>query len=277
MTHTMDRSRLEGNLNRLQQDLAAYAQEQNIAAPPATSTSCRKIADTIFLAHSTSDLKFETICNSGRLKSPAKLHSEGLKTLKTDAVELTLGTSEFVFLYAGAFSFPSSGCGLLFSRTLEAAHSADGAATPFDSGGLVNIFTRADMSETAAAFFSRHELPLFEHRDFLNDCLHLLFSAPYDYMEGIAPRHSGPVGLSRGDAVRRHTHEVRIPHEVHLRSPHLQAVFVPLRLALLPEIEKLLTWCHAEGFDVETYETDRQNDFAKLKTACIQYLRRHLS
>ncbi|MDI1310564.1 hypothetical protein [Prosthecobacter sp.] len=269
----MDRQRLEENLNRLQQDLVAYAQTHNLLA----SAECRKMADSILLAHSTSDLKFETLCRTGRLKSPAKLHDEGYKTLEPDAVERVLGTSEFVFLYAGAFSFPSSGCGLLFSSTLEIAHSADGAATPFDSGGLVNHFTRADMSEPVAAFFSRHELPLSEHRHFLHDCLHLLFSAPQDYLEGRPATHAGSLGLSGGDAVRRHTHEVRIPHEVPIRSQHLQAVFVPYRLTMQPEIEKLLTWCLAEGYDVVSYGADRENDFTKLKTACIQYLRRHLS
>jgi hypothetical protein len=132
-----------------------------------------------------------------------------------------------------------------------------------------------DPNESPFAFFQRHELPLSGYRNYLHDCLHSLFGAPFDYVMGKTPVHAGPIGLSGSDA-RRWIHETRIPNEVHLRGHHLKAVFAPRRAGLVPEIRSFLSWCSAEGFPIEVFDADRENDFAKLQSACIEYLRKEL-
>jgi hypothetical protein len=272
----MSRERCEQNLQRLLQELQGYLSANGIVAPASSAQVAAKIAPSIFLAHSTADANFVAICSpSGRVLSSAGLDAAGIKPLKPDAVEITLGTAAFVFLYAAAFSFPSSGCGLLFAPTLEQQHSDNGFATAFDSGGLISVFQRPDMSEPPRDFFMRHEFPISEHRSYLQSCLAALFSTPLDYFHGNPPQHPGPIGLTGGDC-RRWSHEVRIPNEVVVRSPHLQAVFIPRRLGLVPEIKHLVRWCESEGFDAIVYDADRENDFAKLKRACVEYLRDQL-
>ena len=261
----------------MSEELRTYVSQRNISVTTESASSAGTIASKIHLAHSTSDVNFVRICEGGaRLLSPALLDSGGIKPLETDAVERTLATSEFVFLYANAFSYPSSGCGLLFAPSLEADHYNDGSATPFDSGALVNHFRCPDPAEHPRDFFQRHQLPLSEHRDYLSQCLAALFRQPFDYVSGIAPIHPGPIGITGGDPCRRSTHEVRIPSSVHIRSRHLQAVFAPTRISLEPEVLHLLKWCEAEGFDVVSFDSDRDNDFTKLKSACIEYLRTKL-
>ena len=221
------------------------------------------------LAHSSAGTNLSRICASGRLFSPQMLHDEGLKTLADHAVERELGTAGFVFLYAAPFSFPNSGCGFLFSESLERRNKDLGSATPFDSGGLVDHIQRTS-GEPAREFFLRHELPLPSHRDYLRPCLESLYEKPGHYIDGTGPRHDGPLALTGGD-VRRWVHEVRIPHQVDIRSPHLKAVFAPRRLALVNEVRSLLLWCDAEGFDVVIFDADRDNDFSKLRSACVRY------
>ena len=272
----MSRDRCEKNLVRLLQDLDDYLGANGIDRSGVNPVSAKAVAQNIFLAHSTSVSNFVKICdNSGRLLSPQALDLKGIKPLQADAVENTLGTAGFVFLYAAPFSFPSSGCGLLFAKSLEHQHSSDGFATPFDSGALVNHFVRPEMAETPRDFFLRHELPISEHRNYLERCVGSLFVALSDYQEGNRPLHPGPIGLTGGDR-RQWTHEVRIPDEVVVRSQHLQAIFAPRRLGLVPEIKNLLNWCSSEGYDVEIFDADRENDFAKLRDACIEYLRTEL-
>lgn len=274
----MSRSRFEGNLRRMLDELQIYVSQQGISVSSASFSVAEKIASRIALAHSTSDSNFVKVCAGGAaLLSPAILDQRAIKMLKPDAVERTLGTSEFVFLYASAFSYPSSGCGLLFAHSLESDHPDNGSATAFDSGALVNHFRRPDPAEGPRDFFLRHQLPLSEHRDYLCRCVAALFRDPFDYVAGNEPIHPGPIGITGGDPCRRSTHEVRIPDNVPIRSPHLQAVFAPLRLSLEPQVQNLLKWCVAEGFDVVSFETDRDNDFAKLKNACIEYLRTKLN
>jgi hypothetical protein len=131
---SMIRKHCEENLKRLQNELETYASANGISGgDPAAA----KISKGIPLAHSTSDWNFVKICGSGCLYSPQALSGKGLKPLKSGAVELQLGTSGHVFFYAASFSFPGSGCGLLFGSSLERDNEHDGSATPFDSGGLV--------------------------------------------------------------------------------------------------------------------------------------------
>ena len=273
----MSRTRFEQNLQRMLQELQAYVSQENISVGDAARSTAEKIADKIYLAHSTSAKNFVQMCEDGAsLLSPSALDGKGIKSLRADAVERILETSDFVFLYAGAFSFPSSSCGLLFARSLESDHPDSGSATPFDSGGLVEHFELPNTSETPRDFFRRHQLPLSEHRNYLSQCLGALFSDPFDYVLGNGLCHEGPIGLTGGDACRRSTHEVRIPDNVRIRNPHLQAVFAPVRMSLEPQVESLLKWCTSEGFDVVSFESDGDNDFAKMKTAWIEYLRTKL-
>lgn len=272
----MNTDRCGSNLERLSDELQRYLEANHLDESRIASGPAGKIAREVPLAHSTSGTNMAAVCRSGRLYSPRKLHESHLKTLKPEAVEITLGTTNFVFLYAGPFSFPSSGCGFLFSTSLEGHHATDGLATPFDSGGLVGQLRSASEPEKPEAFFERHELPVPGHRDYLRICIGSLFGTPFDYIDGTAPEHSGPLALIGSDA-RRWTHEVRIPDEVFIRSPHLKAVFAPRRLGLVPEIKSLLGWCLSEGFDVEVFDADRENDFARLREACIEYLRKELT
>jgi hypothetical protein len=268
----MSRERCENNQQRMLTELEDYLLANGIGVTAPAATAAAEIAKGISLAHSRGDKSFADLCSAGgRLRSPAALDAANIKPLKQDAVEITLGTQDFVFLYAAPFSFPNS-CGFLFAPTLEREYSSSGYSTSFDSGGLVKIFQRLDMSEEPREFLMRHELPIPDHREYLLACLGSLFGTPLDYVQGEPPRHAGPIGLIGGDC-RRWIHEVRIPHELVVRNPHLQAVFIPRRLALIPEIASLLKWCVAEGFDSIAYDSDRENDFANLRRTCIEYVR----
>jgi hypothetical protein len=181
-----------------------------------------------------------------------------------------------VFFYVAPFRYPDTGCGLLFARTLEFHRSHDGVATPFDSGGLLKVFTRPDPAEPPRAFLSRHELPIPEHRRYLGLSMSVLFHQPEDYIEGSDLRWPGPIGLTGGDR-RRWTHEVRIPDRVFVRGSHLQAVFAPRsRVAAEPAIRGLFQWCDAEGVDRIAIDTPRENDFEALRRECLAYIRRKL-
>ena len=271
----MSKDRCETNLDRLLTELQTYLEANRLNASGSGSGPADRVADGIPLAHSSAGENLTKICKSGRLYSPQKLHDLGIKHLKDDAVEKELGTADFVFLYAAPFSFPSSGCGFLFSNSLERHHATTGFATPFDSGGLVKCFQRPS-NEWPQDFLLRHELPVPGHRDYLRGCVGFLFEEPFHYIDGTGPNPHGPIKLAGGDD-RPWKHEVRVPVEVVIRSPHLKAVFVPRRLGLVPEVRSLFSWCHSEGFDVEDFDADRENDFARLRNACVEYLRKLLN
>ena len=223
----------------------------------------------MFLAHSTSDLNFSGICRTGHF-------SPGVP-LTPDKAEAVLGTAGSIFFFVSPFHYPQTNCGLLFARSLELQHREDGIATPFDSGGLKNVFTRRDPTETPRAFLLRHELPLPEHRRYLALSMQVLFDNPGDYIAGKERCRVGPIGLTGGDQ-RRWTHEVRIPARVDVRgSQHLQAVFAPRAVvAEDPEVESLFHWCEVEGVDRVTFDTPGGNDFAVLRRNCLDYFRRKL-
>jgi hypothetical protein len=199
------------------------------------------------------------------------LDSEGIKPLAPNCPERALGTEDFVFLYAGPFCFPHTGCGLLFSHRLEEEHREEGAATAFDSGGLMNHFARPDPSENPAAFLARHDWPLPEHRDYLERALGVLFADPVDYLRGVSPRWPGPIGLTGGDR-RRWTHEVRVPRQVFVKTGHLRAVFAPLSRAADPEIRALRRWCKQQGVDYVKFHASHEDDFETLRRECVDYI-----
>lgn len=273
---SMSRSQRERNLTRLLEGLDAYARDNGITAPNPPPPEAVTLSASCFLAHSTSDDSFAAICASNQLLSPAELARQRGEALRPDSAEAILDTGKFVFLYAAPFRYPHTGCGLLFAVSLEHENREEGVATPFDSGGLKEVFSRADPAEAPRAFLSRHELPLPEHRDYLRQTMILLFGHPLDYLDGREPRWPGPLGLTGGDQ-RRWTHEVRIPERAWVQTGQLQAVFVRTALAAGDaDIKKLCRWCELEGTDLIEFDTPRGNDFEALQRECVAYMRQKL-
>lgn len=272
----MSRHQWEGNLGLLSLNLEEYASSNGIPQPNPSSPAATSLSDSLYLAHSTSDNKFSAVCASGFVASAAGLAAASGAFLASGCTELLMGTADSVFFYVSPFRYPHTGCGLLFAKTLESYHADDGVATPFDSGGLLSVYTRTDTTEPPQGFLSRHELPVPEHRSYLRLSMSVLFHKPADYVEGTGPSRPGPLGLTGGD-YRRWTHEVRIPDKVFVRGSHIQAVFAPrARVAGDPEIESLFQWCVGEGVDNIMFDTPRGNDFEALRRECLAYIRRKL-
>lgn len=272
----MARSRWEQNLRQLHKRLDRYAAAENIDAAKPPPPEAQALSTSLFLAHSTADKNFSAICASNRLLSPALVAEQTKEAVAPDSVEAILGTAGYVFLYAAPFRHPATGCGFLFAHTLESAYREDGVATPFDSGGLVRKFSRPNAHEPARDFLARHELPIPEHRDYLQRTMTLLSAHPLDYVLGVDPVWPGPIGLTGGDR-RRWTHEVRVPDQVSIPTGHLQAVFAPARLVAGDKaVERLFGWCHVEGVDCIPLYTCRGDDFDTLKRRCVEYIREKL-
>ena len=271
----MSRPLREGNLQRLIDGLEQYALDQGLPAPAPPPSDASKLSAGLFLAHSTSESNASDICRSGRLLCPDALAVIRGKAPPTESAESKMGTTGYVFLYAGPFRYPGTGLGWLFSSTLEEQHRMDGVATPFDSGGLVKHLTRQDPSEPMRQFLARHELPLPEHRDYLHLCLARLFGSATDYFDGVNPRLPGPIGLSGGDC-RRWTHEVRISGHLHVRTATLQAFFVARSRIADPEIEQMARWCDLQGIDRRVFDAPRGKEFEALRRESIGYIREKL-
>jgi hypothetical protein len=159
----------------------------------------------------------------------------------------------------------------LFANTLESEHTIDGIATPFDSGGLLKVFASPDPSIPPREFLSAYELPIPGHRDYLKLSLDVLFTKPVDYVDGTAPHHSGPIGLTRGD-LSRWTHEVRIPQRVAVQTRHLQAVFAPESVvSRYPEVESLFAWCATQGVDTIPFAAPHGGEFEIMRDKCRDY------
>jgi hypothetical protein len=270
----MSRLRWEGNLKELRQRLEEYAATNGIAVSSPTPEA-ELMSQSLPLAHSTTGEALSDICGCGQILSTERVAASRGTSLKADSAEGQLGTAGFVFFYLGPFRYPSTGSGLLFARSLEEDHGDDGVATPFDSGGLIEKFPRADPAEPPREFLSRHELPVPDHREYLGLSLGVLFAKPIDYLEGEEPRWPGPIGLAGGDR-RRWTHEVRIPDGVGLQDGHLQAVFVAASRDADPEVDRFLEWCMAEGVDWFPFDALRGDDFEVLTATCVEYLREKL-
>jgi hypothetical protein len=272
----MSRHRWESNLDGFCRTLEDYAEKNAIRVPNPLSAAATRLSSSLYLAHSTSDAKFSDICADGYLASATHLAAQRNETLASGRTEVALGTADSVFFFVSPFRMPHTGCGLLFAASVESHSWDDGVATPFDSGGLLRVFTRPDPVEPPREFLSRHEFPIPEHRRYLGLSMEVLFDKPEDYIEDLDPRLPGPIGLTGGDR-RRWTHEVRIPNRVFVRSGHLQAVFAPTaRVAADPEVESLFQWCATEGVDRICFDTPSGNDFEGLRRACLSYIRRGL-
>jgi hypothetical protein len=268
----MSRLRWEANQAHLLGRLEVYAATNGIVRPGQPPDAVR-LGQSMYLAHSTASANFSGMCAAGRLLSAMQLAVVRGEALRPDSIKVLLGTADFVFFYVAPFQYPKTGCGLLFARSLEEYHRDDGVAIPFDSGALVDVFTRPDPAEPPREFLVRHELPVPDHREYLGVCLGTLFDSPMDYLQSSDPRWPGPIGLTGGDR-RRWTHEVRIPREVFIRTGHLQAVFAPIsRVAADPAIGRLFEWCKREGVDRVPFNASRGDDFDTLRRVCVDYIR----
>ena len=268
----MSRDRWERNLKLLCRGVEDYAQANNVAIPDPPPPEAALLSRSLYLAHSAASDKFSGICGAGRLLSATQLAPRTGEALRPNSAEVLLGTADSVFFYVAPFRSPHTGCGLLFARSLEEYHKGDGVATPFDSGGLVAVFSRPDPAEPPREFLWRHELPVPDHREYLRLSLGILFEKPVDYVRGADPRWPGPIGVTGGDR-HRWTHEVRIPGQVPIRSGHLQAVFAPRsRVAADPEISRLFEWCKRERVDRVSFNTSRGDDFEALRWECVDYI-----
>jgi len=268
----MNRSQLLKNLDTLCGDLSDYGRNKGRHIPAdAPSGLCSRL----FLSHSMADAKLPTVCGSGVLLSASAIAANNGTSVPVGCSEAQLGTAAFVFFYVAPFRYPNTGCGFLFSAELEETHRADGVCSPFDSGGLVKHLIRRDPSEPPIAFLNRHELPVPEHRRYLDLSMQLLFASPGDYLTG-DPSLPGPIGLSGGDR-RRWTHEVRIPDRVELRGGHLEAVFARRTLVIRERsVRELFQWCSSTNVSTVPLESSRADDYNALQTACIEYIREKL-
>ena len=262
------------NLTRLSDELKSHAEQLRVSVEP--SPAAKKLSSELFLSHSTRERHFAEICDAQCISSKANLALKSREPLPTCSDEVILDTSNYVFLFAAPFRYPNTGCGFLFTRTLEVEHNESGVATPFDSGGLLHHMTRPNPSESVNAFLARHEMPIPEHREYLGLVMTTLFDDPKAYLEGMSPSHPNPIGLTGGD-YRQWTHEVRIPEKVYIQgSAHLKAVFAPRSRVADPSVEALLTWCQLEKIDFILFDTPKSDDFQGLQQTCLSYTRRAL-
>lgn len=274
MDLSANQDRLRTNLGVLCQQLVDFATSASIELPDCSSDTVSRLADSLYLSHSTSDKNFSSICESRTLLSATALG----RAAAENRSETEMGTLDFVFLYVAPFRRHPTTYGLLFSPTIEVEHQGQGIASPFDSGGLAK-YCIIPNGESPRDFLSRHELPLFEHRQYLCRTLNSLFTEPDDYCSGTQPRLCGPIGLIQRGPVdpRVWTHEVRIAERLSIRTSHLQAVFAPAnRVAIDPAIEALFVWCNDAGVDIELFDPAGENDFSALRAMSLSYFRRKL-
>lgn len=204
------------------------------------------------------------------------LISQAVLGVKVGEAERILETTDDVFLYVGAFEYPSTECGFLFLRSLEEAHQEAGVSTPFDSGALATMkYVKAPANYTdGVACVRDHELPVSQYRELLATVIQSHSRSPDDFLRNPAnfmcvcgEQRTHPFGLSGGDN-RAATFEVRIPQRVPLKPPHLLAVFVPEGI-VPPELSAL----YASGVEIVRYApTDDGNYFLALRNACIQFI-----
>ena len=272
----MRRQRLESNLSEQCQRLREYLSEPGGPGVATTSTRAQSLSQQLTVSHSTTPRLFAKACEESNLFSAMLLAERAGRSVVSDAVDVRMGTANCVFLYAAPFRYPNTACGFLFSPSLEEERRDDGAASPFDSGGLAKHVGFPAGYGTPIEFLGRHEFPLPDHREYLQLTMENLFSKPEDYIEGTAPRHAGCLGLAGGDA-RMWTHEVRVPDRVPLRGRHLRAVFAHRALVVSNQhIQDLFLWCANESVDRIAFDGPGDGDFEMLQSECLSYLKRKL-
>lgn len=265
----MTRETQFANLERLTSDLCG-------GKNPQPSAESARLSAALYLSHGTSSSAFSSISTQGELLSQSELIRLGLRNPDPECAEELLGTGRFVFFYVAPFRYPNTACGVLFASALEEEHRNEGVAAPFDTGGLIRVFTRSDPSESPQTFLARHEVPLPGHRTYLALSMDIAFQQAVDYIEGRGPWLASPLGITGGDA-RRWTHEVRIPERVSLQTRHLQAVFAPrARVRASQPVKDLFQRCLANGVDTVMFDTPSADEFETLRNECLGYIRRKL-
>ncbi len=272
--HPVPENDRQDNLERLCREIKDMHAGRLSPADSDRNKLCRRLADHMPLSHATGLRNFEKVCQSDALLPLTRL--DAIKPVDwPNRVERQLETRDCVFLFAGPFRYPSTSCGFLFRQDLAEARRADGSASPFDSGGLVNKH-RPPGGEAPLDFLRRHEMPIPQYRRFHMLVLDLLFDDPWHYVDGVNPVRQGPVQLAVGDSdARRWTFEVRLRDELHIQS-HLQAVFSPLFASESDSVAETLYWYDTKGVDIIEYPGLRGSDefnFLFMKRECEAYVR----
>ncbi|MCB1086044.1 MAG: hypothetical protein KDM63_03290 [Verrucomicrobiae bacterium] len=237
-----------------------------------------RLATRLPLAHS---LAFGKLADSLR---DGELRSQQLLGRPAGRAESAMETTDDVFLYVGAFTYPDTECGFLFVPSLEGDHQAEGVATPFDSGALAFKVDPPEGCPDGVSCVRDHELPLVGHRRVLARVMTGYLPSPSSYLlhsfDLHGPKkyacHCGhpmphPFGLRGGDD-RVSTFEVRIPQRVALQAPHLRAVFVREGLEI-PELSELF----AIGIPIVRFPSEDGADFFHaLRESCISFIAEHL-
>lgn len=254
------------NFARLQGMLTAHCE-----AGSEGEHAAQTMAAEMPLSHAASLDKLKVILNSGAL-----LSQNGLG-VRTGAAENALETTDDVFFYLGAFNYPDTECGFLFTASLENEFSMNGICTPFDSGALVTKNARVlppQMYPDGISCVRAHELSVPKYRSLLQTVI-AKYSAgkeaylhdPSSFVCACGAERGHPFGLVGGDS-RSATFEVRLPQHVPLRPPHLRAVFVRKGY----EIQELSA-LFSLGVTVLRYEADNDDDFFHaLREACISFI-----
>ena len=267
----MDRATREKNLAQLQKRVQECEARHGHPKPSALKAErAERLAQGMPLSNGASAATFAKIAKDREIRCQSRIRSE-LGPSGKPTHEERLGTDRCVPFFAGPFLYPKSECGLLFNRSLEEAHRAEGACTPFDSGALIKVHAVSDPHE----FMVEHEVPVPEHRELLSEVLARLFNDPWDYLDGKDPRSSSHFGLTKGDA-RRYTHEVRIPDAVGILD-HVMAVFVTSSRVADPSIMAYLVECEKRNIDYVPVPAGHSGNFQKLSRSSTNYIRVLLS
>lgn len=232
----------------------------------------KRIAAKMPLGHATAQGNMKGILELGALLSQEE------NNRRRGNAETILETTDDVFLYLGAFSYPKTDCGFLFVSTVENDNAGQCISTPFDSGALVSkvgVTPPARYATDGIACVRDHELPVPGYRDLLSliiaEYAHTVGAYLHSPEEfkcpdcGLARDH--PFGLSGGDG-RAATFEVRIPKRVPLTSPHLHAVFVRTGFE-----QRELAPLRRAGVRIETFQPEPgANSSDALRAACVTFI-----
>jgi hypothetical protein len=272
------RAELETNLTRLRGSV------HRCCDPTAVhQENARTAAERIPFAHSTSFHGFDMAWRDGALLSKVQVAAlHGSDSVKMGAAETLLGTTDDVFLYLSAFTYPSTAYGFLFHVSLGDACRNEATGTPFDSGGFAfHIQPPADTERVQ--FVRDHEIPVPECRSYLGDILTCCFRSVPHYLRSASfacPNLActnpvpHPQGVTDPKADERsRTHEVRIPQRIELNLPHLLAVFVPAGT----DVPRPLLKLRKAGVELRRYRvsppsSDDSERFLALRSKCEDFI-----
>lgn len=267
---------LAKNLSRLLAELDTYVSGEPVCQERRTTISptTPSFGALLPLGHSRGAASFRTVAKDGVLFSRAQLEHGGT-VLPGGDTEKALQTTDYVFTYVGALRYPATSCGFFFKTDLEQDRSGGAIAAPFDSGAILKHVNLKDVGEDRIAFLRRHEMPVPEYREYFQHHLRLLFSSPWDYVDGKGPDVAGPIPVDGGDA-RRWTFEVRFTREIRIAGV-LMAAILPVALAATMT-EEISVWQRA-GVHVRYYVAPDPALTAEWQSLCeasISYLKEWL-